>query len=64
LTGHGRATSKGVIIGLEELAERRHRPDNGLRALGEEVAETEATRAKRDHPEHSVIVIALAKPDW
>jgi hypothetical protein len=54
-----------VIIGLEDLAERWHRPDDDFRTLANEtlllerVAGTEATCAKRDQPEQGVIVIPI-----
>src|SRR6476660_6647304 len=54
-----------VVIGLDNLAEGRHRPDYGLGALAfvaqlpERIAGTKLTCAKRDEPEQRVVVIAI-----
>jgi len=54
-----------VVIGLDNFAEVRHRPDCGLRVparvaqLPERVAGTELTCAERNQPEKCVVVIAI-----
>jgi hypothetical protein len=54
-----------ITIGLDGLAEGRHRPNHVLGALAHEplllkrVAWAETAGAKRDHPEQRIVVIAI-----
>ena len=58
-----------LVVGLDDLAERRHRSHHVLGSLadeallGEGVAGAEAAGAERDHAEQCVVVIAIDPDD-